>query len=300
MGIWFRTKAIISFDQQEKQNNPLNQNPPIIFDFYPLLTKHYQVGFVSYSGYASIGPCSVNESRYHLHWIYCLQRPAEAIKPQGDYRERIRQLIASFRRSYPSRLPVWPHLYLIPPKTTAWLKLTRSLWQATALPIAFKLQHHLAPVWHSSTSYLMGRMSSSFSSCLLPLSCSCEWLHVWIRSFCKIDCGSQSILCTFSSPFIPSISWLRNSSLAGDTTFGSFGWCSPGYCLQNRVGYEYGTQINKALTGGMMLWPIGKSFQRSTTLLIKYVSYYLCILDRFVCPPSAVCPREQGTTHSGQ
>lgn len=80
---------------------------------------------------------------------------------------------------------------------------------------------------------------------------------VWLHFFCKIDDESRSILCTFSSPFIPSISWLRNPSLAGDTTFGSFGWCSPDYCLQNRVGYEYGTQVNRALTGGMMLWAVG-------------------------------------------
>ncbi|WVN86795.1 uncharacterized protein L203_101967 [Cryptococcus depauperatus CBS 7841] len=76
------------------------------------------------------------------------------------------------------------------------------------------------------------------------------------------------ILCTFSSPFIPSINWLRNPSPAGDTTFGSFGWCSPDFCLSNRVGYEYGTQVNKALTGGMVLWPIALVFVFLTLLAI--------------------------------
>ncbi|KIS00698.1 hypothetical protein L804_02119 [Cryptococcus deuterogattii 2001/935-1] len=92
--------------------------------------------------------------------------------------------------------------------------------------------------------------------------------HVIILFILSLASLVLIILCTFSSPFIPSISWLRNSSLAGDTTFGSFGWCSPGYCLQNRVGYEYGTQINKALTGGMMLWPIAIIFVFLTVLSV--------------------------------
>lgn len=62
--------------------------------------------------------------------------------------------------------------------------------------------------------------------------------------------------------------WLKNPSLAGDTTFGSFGWCSPDYCLQNRVGYEYGTQVNKALTGGMMLWAMAIVFVFLTVLSV--------------------------------
>ncbi|KAL0253994.1 hypothetical protein I308_101373 [Cryptococcus tetragattii IND107] len=92
--------------------------------------------------------------------------------------------------------------------------------------------------------------------------------HVIILFILSLTSLVLIILCTFSSPFIPSISWLRNSSLAGDTTFGSFGWCSPDYCLQNRVGYEYGTQINKALTGGMMLWPIAIIFVFLTVLSV--------------------------------
>ncbi|KGB75705.1 hypothetical protein CNBG_1543 [Cryptococcus deuterogattii R265] len=92
--------------------------------------------------------------------------------------------------------------------------------------------------------------------------------HVIILFILSLASLVLIILCTFSSPFIPSVSWLRNSSLAGDTTFGSFGWCSPGYCLQNRVGYEYGTQINKALTGGMMLWPIAIIFVFLTVLSV--------------------------------
>ncbi|WVQ71694.1 hypothetical protein IAR50_001235 [Cryptococcus sp. DSM 104548] len=76
------------------------------------------------------------------------------------------------------------------------------------------------------------------------------------------------ILCTFSSPFISGISWLRNPSSTGDTTFGSFGWCSPDYCLPNRVAYEYGQQVNKALTGGMMLWPIAIIFTFLTWLAV--------------------------------
>jgi hypothetical protein len=47
------------------------------------------------------------------------------------------------------------------------------------------------------------------------------------------------ILNTFSSPFINSINFLRLPSPSGDTTFGSFGWCSPGFCLPNQVAYEY-------------------------------------------------------------
>jgi hypothetical protein len=51
------------------------------------------------------------------------------------------------------------------------------------------------------------------------------------------------ILCTFSSPFIQSINFLSiptggDDSLAR-TTFGSFGWCAPGFCLPSAVGYEY-------------------------------------------------------------
>ncbi|WVQ78269.1 hypothetical protein IAT38_000354 [Cryptococcus sp. DSM 104549] len=76
------------------------------------------------------------------------------------------------------------------------------------------------------------------------------------------------ILVTFSSPFISSINWLRLPGAAGDTTFGSFGWCSPDFCLPNQVGYEYGTQVNKALTGGMMLWAVSIIFVFFTVLAI--------------------------------
>ncbi|RSH91983.1 hypothetical protein EHS25_009354 [Saitozyma podzolica] len=48
-----------------------------------------------------------------------------------------------------------------------------------------------------------------------------------------------SILITFSSPFISSINFLYLPSTSGSTTFGSFGWCSAGYCLQNQVAYEH-------------------------------------------------------------
>ncbi|WWD15910.1 hypothetical protein CI109_100334 [Kwoniella shandongensis] len=76
------------------------------------------------------------------------------------------------------------------------------------------------------------------------------------------------ILITFSSPFIASINFLKLPAAEGDTTFGSFGWCSPGYCLPSKVGYEYGTQVNKALTGGMMLWAVAFIFLFFTTLSI--------------------------------
>ncbi|ORY33795.1 hypothetical protein BCR39DRAFT_579448 [Naematelia encephala] len=76
------------------------------------------------------------------------------------------------------------------------------------------------------------------------------------------------ILITFSSPFIPSINFLRLPSQSGDTTFGGFGWCAPGFCLPNAVAYEYGTQVNKALTGGMMLWAISVIFTFFTLLAI--------------------------------
>ncbi|KAK4686571.1 hypothetical protein P7C73_g3554, partial [Tremellales sp. Uapishka_1] len=76
------------------------------------------------------------------------------------------------------------------------------------------------------------------------------------------------ILSTFSSPFIRSISFLRLPSDAGDTTFGAFGWCSPDFCLPNTVGYEYGNEVNKALTGGMFLWPIAIIFVFFTLIAI--------------------------------
>ncbi|OCF35445.1 hypothetical protein I317_04961 [Kwoniella heveanensis CBS 569] len=76
------------------------------------------------------------------------------------------------------------------------------------------------------------------------------------------------ILITFSSPFISSINFLRLPSASGDTTFGSFGWCSPDFCLPNQVAYEFGTQVNKALTGGMMLWAISIIFTFFTVLAI--------------------------------
>ncbi|KAK8869816.1 hypothetical protein IAR55_000384 [Kwoniella newhampshirensis] len=76
------------------------------------------------------------------------------------------------------------------------------------------------------------------------------------------------ILITFSSPFISSINFLRLPAAAGDTTFGSFGWCAPGFCLPSQVSYEYGTQVNKALSGAMMLWAIAFIFLFLTTLSI--------------------------------
>ncbi|WVR05253.1 hypothetical protein IAU60_002265 [Kwoniella sp. DSM 27419] len=76
------------------------------------------------------------------------------------------------------------------------------------------------------------------------------------------------ILVTFSSPFISSINFLRLPAPAGDTSFGSFGWCSPDFCLPNKVAYEYGTQVNKALTGGMMLWAIAVIFTFFTVLSV--------------------------------
>lgn len=48
----------------------------------------------------------------------------------------------------------------------------------------------------------------------------------------------HSILVTFSSPFIASVNFLSLPAEGGTTTFGSFGWCSAGFCLPNRVGYE--------------------------------------------------------------
>ena len=61
---------------------------------------------------------------------------------------------------------------------------------------------------------------------------------------------------TFSAPFVASIHFLDLPTDDGSTRFGAFGWCSPGFCSDNSVGYEYGTQVNKALTGAMMLWPV--------------------------------------------
>ncbi|EIW69681.1 hypothetical protein M231_06289 [Tremella mesenterica] len=69
-----------------------------------------------------------------------------------------------------------------------------------------------------------------------------------------------SILVTFSSPFISSINFLCLPAIGGDTTFGAFGWCSPSFCLPNKVAYEFGTEVNRALTGGMFLWPIAVIF----------------------------------------
>ncbi|WRT67134.1 uncharacterized protein IL334_004100 [Kwoniella shivajii] len=76
------------------------------------------------------------------------------------------------------------------------------------------------------------------------------------------------ILTTFSSPFIRSIDFLRLPSTEGATTFGAFGWCSPDFCLPNQVGYEFGTQVNRALTGGMMLWAISIIFVFFTVIAI--------------------------------
>ncbi|CAD6585541.1 MAG: hypothetical protein TREMPRED_004171 [Tremellales sp. Tagirdzhanova-0007] len=76
------------------------------------------------------------------------------------------------------------------------------------------------------------------------------------------------VLVTFSSPFIQSINFLRLPSPTGATTFGSFGWCAPGYCLPNQIGYEYGTQVNRSLTGGMVIWAISIIFSFFTVLAI--------------------------------
>lgn len=46
------------------------------------------------------------------------------------------------------------------------------------------------------------------------------------------------ILIVFSSPFIPSINFLYLPGDGGSTNFGSFGWCSPSYCLPSTTGYE--------------------------------------------------------------
>ncbi|GFZ46113.1 hypothetical protein JCM24511_04359 [Saitozyma sp. JCM 24511] len=91
----------------------------------------------------------------------------------------------------------------------------------------------------------------TFTFAALILSTSVTIMTNWRRS----------ILITFSSPFISSINFLYLPSTSGSTTFGSFGWCSPGYCLQNQVAYE-------ALTGGMMLWAISIIFTAFTVLAI--------------------------------
>jgi len=76
------------------------------------------------------------------------------------------------------------------------------------------------------------------------------------------------LLVTFSSPFISSINFINLPSASGSTTFGSFGWCAPGYCLPSKVGYEYGTQVNKSLTGAMLLWAISVIFTFFTLLSV--------------------------------
>ncbi|WWD01384.1 hypothetical protein V866_008327 [Kwoniella sp. B9012] len=76
------------------------------------------------------------------------------------------------------------------------------------------------------------------------------------------------ILNTFSSPFIQSISFLRLPETDGGTNFGAFGWCSSTFCLPNAVAYEYEPYVNKALTGGMMLWAISVIFVFFTVLAI--------------------------------
>ncbi|KAL7423963.1 hypothetical protein Q5752_001548 [Cryptotrichosporon argae] len=92
--------------------------------------------------------------------------------------------------------------------------------------------------------------------------------HVILLFVCCFAAFILIILVTFSSPFISSINFLRLPAASGPTTFGSFGWCAPGYCLPSQISYEYGTEVNKALTGAMFLWPMAVIFTFFTLLAI--------------------------------
>ncbi|CAK9782279.1 hypothetical protein CC85DRAFT_325397 [Cutaneotrichosporon oleaginosum] len=94
---------------------------------------------------------------------------------------------------------------------------------------------------------------------------------------------SLSTLITFSSPFIPSISFLR-----GPASFGVFGYCEDG-CMRGAP-YEWSPAINASLTGVMLLWPICAFVGEEQSNAGMASNFLALVVIGFSCVPGSQVP----------